>query len=776
MIQRTLFQSKSLIFLAAAMVIMAAWGVSMTGWVKHGLEVLSWVGVGVVLIGLMLARSLLSGMIAHLFSLIIGVAWSFRLTAGLLPSDYTWLERWQELTFRLSRWYNQAVQGGVSHDNLMFILQMSVIVWVMGYLTLWFLFRSGKVWHAIVPCGLVLVINLYYAPKDITFWFLIYVLLSLLLVIRFNLFHQQNKWRTEGVFFQPDISFDFLRDGLIISALIIMLAWMAPPAIADTPEFFEEFEGTWQDIQKNWNRLYADLNYRNTGRVGSFGQSLSLGGPRTLTDAPVMDVNIQGEGRYWRATVYDQYTGIGWRNTDADSDSFGPSYNLPVPIFAAREAVTQTYTYYRDGGTALYAINEPIALDRNAKATFNAVPPKYSVPSEWPTWQGDGFKPEGITYLRSNAAVDQGESYQVVSAVSRATVEQLKNAGTDYPAWITDRYLQLPANITDRTRQLAQQLAAPHDDPFSKAAAIEQYLRSEITYNEKIEAPPPGVEKVDYIVFEVKEAYCDYYASSMIVMLRSLGIPARLAVGFAQGQFDPDRDVYHVINADAHSWVEVYFPTYGWIEFEPTAAQPTITRLLTAEEAGNNPEGSHLNPEDLESSTIPGMQENIPIDDEQLLGNDLPGATFGLPFLGTIHIPGSIVRGSVTGIVIALIVSVLGLAYWWRQQQKRAGQNIFNLYHSMIRFARWMGAALRPWYTPFEHARVIKQRLPEHRNDIDTITNEYVRQTFGQGAPTRRNVVVQTAITYESGLAWRRLRPDMIKDALRRRLPWTKLS
>ena len=120
---------------------------------------------------------------------------------------------------------------------------------------------------------------------------------------------------------------------------------------------------------------------------------------------------------------------------------------------------------------------------------------------------------------------------------------------------------------------------------------------------------------------------------------------------------------------------------------------------------------------------------------------------------------------------ILILGAVIG-GYWWRQQQKYASQNIFNLYHSMIRFARWMGAVIRPWQTPFEHARIIKNRLPHQQKDIDIITNEYVRQTFGQGAPTKRNVVVQTAITHESSLAWQRLRPEMIKVALKRRLPW----
>jgi hypothetical protein len=335
---------------------------------------------------------------------------------------------------------------------------------------------------------------------------------------------------------------------------------------------------------------------------------------------------------------------------------------------------------------------------------------------------------------------------------------------------VTERYLQLPDTITERTRQLAQQITARHNAPFSKAEAIERYLRREIVYNEQIAAPPPGRDKVDYILFEAKEAYCDYYASSMIVMLRSLGIPARLAVGFAQGDFDRERNIFHVVNADAHSWVEVYFPAYGWIEFEPTAAQPAIVRLVAPEDT--EPENSSaLNPEDLESDRTPDMPNNIPID-EEFAGGEFPAATFGLPFLGTISISQSAVRGGMTTIVIILIMGTIGGVYWWRRQQKYAGQNIFNLYHSMIRFARWMGIPARSWQTPFEHARVIKNRLPQQQQDVDTITNEYVHQTFGKGTSRQRNVVIQTAITYESGLAWQRLRPEMIKAAIRRRLPW----
>ncbi|HXV42043.1 MAG TPA: transglutaminaseTgpA domain-containing protein, partial [Anaerolineae bacterium] len=695
-------RSKSIVLLAAGLVMTVTWAVGATGWTE-GLNIITFVGLGSIIIGMMLARSILPGFVAHLFSVIIGVSWSFWVTSRLLPEHYTWLERWANLTFRLNYWYSQAMLGGTSYDNMMFILQMGVIVWGTGYLTLWFLFRSGKVWQAIVPGGLVLLINLYYAPNDITLWFLIFILLSLLLAIRFNLFKQEAQWRAEGVFFRPDISFDFLRDGFIFSALVIALAWITPPiADAQSLELLDEFQGSWRDVQGEWNRLFADLNYKDTGLVDGFGPSLNLGGPRRLTNEPVMNVKVEGPGRYWRATVYDEYTGYGWRNNDLDTAGFGPETALSLPLFEARVPVTQTYTFYRDQATVLYAMAQPLNLDRSAKVTFNALSNEQIAGVSWPTWLNNG-EPwvEEITYIRSNAAIDSGESYQVVSAFSQASISQLEAAGNDYPAWITARYLQLPDSVTERTRNLALELAEPFDDAFGKARAIEAYLRREIKYNEKLISPPPGVDRVDYVIFETKEAYCDYYASAMIVMLRSLGIPARFAVGFAQGSFNNDLEAFHVVNADAHSWVEVYFPQYGWIEFEPTAAQPSIVRPTASENMAGFPFDSALNPNGIPGPReMPERSENIP----EQSGDIVLPFILTIPWVGTqISIPRSVVNGSGILMIIILMGVLAAGVLWWQRQTKPTG-DILKLYQRMLQLARWMGAAIRPWQTPYEHA------------------------------------------------------------------------
>lgn len=769
-----------MVLLAAILVMAATWGVSAAGWTR-GLNIITFVGLGSILMGMILARSILPATVAHLFSLVIGLGWSFWVTSRLLPSHYSWLERWENLAARLSYWYSQVINGGTSYDNLMFILQMGVIVWVMGYLTVWFIFRSGKVWPAIVPGGVVLTINLYYAPNDITFWFLLYLGLSLLLVLRFNLQAQETQWRAAGIFFRPELGFDVLRNGLILSLLAIALAWLAPPVVdAKTLGLLDEFEGSWRELQGEWNRLYADLNYRNPlGTVGTFGQSLKLGGPRTLTDQPVMNVQVEGVGRYWRATVYDEYTGTGWRSNDDETAAFGLEASLSLPNFQAREAVTQTYTVYQNGVTVLYAMANPVRLDRPAKVYFNALPAEQVAQRSELTWLG-AEEPwvEEVTYMRSNAALDTEESYQVVSLASRATVSQLRAAGADYPDWVTARYLQLPDTVTERTRQLARELTAAYDNPFDQAQAIERYLRAEIKYNEKIAAPPPGVEKVDYILFDLREAYCDYYASAMIVMLRSLGIPARLAAGFAQGTYDAELDAFRVLNRDAHSWVEVYFPRYGWVEFEPTTAQPTIIRPTTPENDGTFAAGSLQEQGTLLDENLrPEGLEDVPI--AQATSGALSLLTLNIPWLGVqINLPRSIVNGRLMLAGLMLLAVPLAGGFWWWQRFTTTN-NIVELYRRMVNLANWLGVAMQPWQTPYEHAAVLQRHLPACRCEIDIITTGYVYQTFSAARhtplsnPDPNNA--RETWSGENNPVWSRLSVEMLKAILKRPLPqWLK--
>ena len=126
--------------------------------------------------------------------------------------------------------------------------------------------------------------------------------------------------------------------------------------------------------------------------------------------------------------------------------------------------------------------------------------------------------------------------------VSVATEDELREASTDYSAFITDHYLQLPESLPQRVLDKAEELTAGATNQYDKAAAISDYLRGEtFTYSQDIEAPPRDADGVDFFLFETQTGYSDYFASSMVVMLRAVDVPARLAAGYAPGEYDPEK-------------------------------------------------------------------------------------------------------------------------------------------------------------------------------------------------------------------------------------------
>ncbi|MFN3930015.1 MAG: transglutaminase-like domain-containing protein, partial [Thermoflexus sp.] len=261
---------------------------------------------------------------------------------------------------------------------------------------------------------------------------------------------------------------------------------------------------------------------------------------------------------------------------------------------------------------------------------------------------------------------------------------------------------------------------AGYDTPYDKAAALEAWLRRNIRYNENIPAPPPGRDGVVYVLFDIRQGYCDYYASAMAVMARALGIPARVVSGYAQGEWMPDGR-YRVRQRDAHTWVEIYFPGYGWVEFEPTAAQPPILRprhplSLTPTPPAPEPAGS-----------TPGALRPTPTR-RNLLAEDFdirPGENFPLPRAPRFPI-GSIIAGFIAAL------GALGLAFWIRDQRRlRQLSPAARDYLWMNRVAWLLGIRFPASWTPAERARYLGDLVPEVAGALERIAERYGATRFG---------------------------------------------
>jgi hypothetical protein len=312
--------------------------------------------------------------------------------------------------------------------------------------------------------------------------------------------------------------------------------------------------------------------------------------------------------------------------------------------------------------------------------------------------------------------------------------------------------LQLPATVTERVKGLGQEIVSPHENPYDRALAIQDYLRRTIRYREDIQAPPQDRDAIDYLLFESREGYCNYYASAMVVLARAVGIPVRLAVGYAGGESDEQAARWVVRERDSHAWVEVYFPRYGWVEFEPTASEPPIVRA----ESGDD-----------ERLETPGG------DTESRLDRDLDRLADEETGLPGVLLPTTIGgRSALPLAALAVLAATVGAgAVAWRQLQRRRAEDVSRvgwIYRRMCDYTRLAGAKGAAHQTPYEYAALVAQRIPQATPYVQQIATVFVRDRFGPPKVTREEEMAAER-------AWGTLRPMLLRRLVGR-MPELALS
>ncbi|MGH9563552.1 MAG: transglutaminaseTgpA domain-containing protein, partial [Terracidiphilus sp.] len=167
-----------------------------------------------------------------------------------------------------------------------------------------------------------------------------------------------------------------------------------------------------------------------------------------------------------------------------------------------------------------------------------------------------------------NAATSRYEVLSLLPVVDRM---ELRKDPSDFPQQIRDVYLQLPPHLDPRIRRLATAIASHSHNEYDRISAISLYLDRNYRYTLNLQGPAPADPLANFL-FVSRAGHCEYFASALTIMLRTLGVPARYVTGFAPGEYNDVAGDYIVRASDAHAWVEVYFSGYGWLTFDPTPA------------------------------------------------------------------------------------------------------------------------------------------------------------------------------------------------------------
>jgi transglutaminase-like putative cysteine protease len=310
----------------------------------------------------------------------------------------------------------------------------------------------------------------------------------------------------------------------------------------------------------------------------SFGNDLSTGfsdrvelgriGQIQQSDAVVMHIQIDGDQRgqyslHWRGVALDNFDGKNWSSRPAQYPlQRGPDGTFAVPLFsqgASRAALTQIQS---NRGRLNQIIHYRVLMEPIATNVFFLAPWARRVSGAYGRLQIDAGG--AVTNLDSQHAIG---IYEADSEISAPSAEQLRRAGDELPQFASS-YLQLP-RLDPRIPRLAAEIAGSASSNYDKAAALETYLKTHFGYTLQLPRSPVTDPLANFL-FERKQGHCEYFASSMAVMLRTLRIPSRVVNGFTSDEYNDLTGKYVVRARNAHAWVEAYFPGYGWVTFDPT--------------------------------------------------------------------------------------------------------------------------------------------------------------------------------------------------------------
>jgi len=664
-------------------------------WVRAA-DHFTWLAILGVITGVLVGNTRMSTTRAILLGGVLGAIAIVIATSMATEGNAILREKLVKLAINVNNWLTQVLAGESASDPTAFILFLGATTWSSAFVGTFALQRTGRPWDMLLFVGFCLIVNVSMALTNLLADLVVFSLASLVLLVRLHIVLLQDRWQRYNIVPSGEMDWRLLRGGLTWALVLVIMAFFTPRvgAAEVLGRAYNVFESPYHSVEAEWQRFFAGVSGPSKMRGVSFTESFRLGQSPNLSDRVVMTVDA-ASGHFWRAMTYDFYTGGSWRNTETDRVD-----KVAVPALG-RERFDATFEInVQQPGGLLFVANEPV---------------KVNIPAQFQTG-ADRTYSTGMRAVRGGQA---SEKYTVTSFVSVADKAVLRRGPTGYSDYIKQKYLQLPSTLPQRVKDLAHRIAKDETNNYDMAEAIESYLRTTYHYAPQVKAAPPGRDPVDYFLFDLKEDFCEYFSASMTVMLRELGIPARVVEGYTTGTLDPNTGKYVVKELDAHAWVEAYFPTFGWIEFEPTPSQAPFLRIdsdltggatLPGDERGiddpDNPRVARDESEGLGRSDLdPGLES---------ASSDLEEPFDPKPMLG-----------------VLLIIALLMLGAWTRFQMRFRGQRPIDAAWGKARLlAAYAGYHPHPAQTSYEYAAMLGDAVPDAKTAILDIAESRVRDRY----------------------------------------------
>lgn len=721
--------------LLLGLVFTAAVRLSITDWTSALGFVELVAGLGAI-VGLLLGRSRLSGSAVGWVALactLVVIPWQVsQVIHGQNDIFGILAEEWGRLglTFQ-DIWFNRPV-----YDPIFFVTLISSIYWSIGLHCGYRLLRGPNIVSILLPPTLPVLIVQYYDGYDpARIWLLAgYFLLVLLLIGRVHSVDSREAWRGARVFTGAESEFDLVRTQMVLVLVIVLLAWLLPTPSAALPAAARVWQAVNEPYQHfvDWINQTLDAARSRTGNgLQVYGNTLGLGlrasqGAKVVfqVSPSVISVGATQEDVprfYWQMRVYDTYEQDTWGNAHQNwsRNSSSGDADLLVSHGLGGQVASFAFDWQGDASTLLVAPSLPLWSSLNGTIQYeDADPPNVDLTS----WRVDPYLQKGVAYTTR-------------ALLLAPTVSMLRSAEAAPPLWVSKRYLQTPANLSEDLRALAQRLTVDEPTQYDKVSAVTDYLRSTIKYSPEIAPAPSGVDPIDWFLFTWKSGYCNYYATAEVLMLRSVGIPARMVVGYAQGQPEPDGR-FTVRERDAHAWPQVYFSEIGWVDFEPTTSQVALVRPLGSISSGATPTpaGSQSafepvnNPTNLPSQKVIISYQSIAV--WVIIFGMLAVVGYGLWLVNRKQTIWQRIPHFLYRFYQQRGLNIPGWLEKWERWSKLT--SVERSFQAINQGLMWLGKPQPPHATPAERAEMLKSLLPVMAEEIETLKIEHENTLFSQ--------------------------------------------
>jgi transglutaminase-like putative cysteine protease len=658
----------------------------------------------------------------HLAAVLLGHWLSIWLVSAF-AYHISWLSLLANLRSVISGGFTSTVS---SNSEMVFLFYLTFLCFFLAYFGVWLIYRARLPWLlALVYCAIMLV-NLNYIKQDLSYLLVIMLAALSLLIVRIQLANQLTQWTSEGLYIDRawlrNITRRFVQIGALFTLLILLISLMMP--MVSQPTSGTNF---WNNLDNLWTNItHGQISLTSPGTLlqpyetpaNFFGDQLSITGNVNLPTGQVLyyTTSPKSQPQYLEGLTYDNFDGHTWTSTSNTSSQFEANRSIPIEATNSRQQITTNVTIIKSPEGTKHYIFAP------------AQPVSFSVPT---TLYGNGI----ITAWTQQSPLTQGESYQAISLISGATAQDLSAVQfNQYNSTLLSNpgqsYVQKPEDLSKNPiiQSTLQKWIKGSTGVYSKVKALESHLsdKTQFTYSVTNPPVPTNLDAVAWLL-QTHQGYCTYYATAMVVMVRMLGIPARIVNGFTQGSLQGHTWV--VNGTDAHSWVQVYFPGYGWINFDPTPGYSV-------------PAGSTM------QQSTPPVKTSPPT-------RPTPIAKTGhqKPRLQPTPKPGSVSNGTHISsrdvldrqnlfLALSLVIlfgslAVFGLALHKRYKGKHPGTSITAsmIYRRVCRLGIMIGAPPQRWQTPYEYYRMLGRRYPRAAAPMRRITELFVRERW---APTHQ--------------------------------------